>query len=148
MSSIPLHAPKIGVESDYDGTSLAEIFVLADAAGAADNKATLLSSNPAQDATGVSANGSIILTFDNKVKAGVGSASLNGEELGPIISGKTAVFKYAGLKYNTAYTFSMPQGVLVSRSGNPVDAVSVNFTTMHPSCLNGLRSKVVSRSKV
>ena len=123
-------SPKIGVESDYDGTSLAEIFVLADAAGAADNKATLLSSNPAQDATGVSANGSIILTFDNKVKAGVGSASLNGEELAPIISGKTAVFKYAGLKYNTAYTFSMPQGVLVSRSGNPVDAVSVNFTTM------------------
>ena len=123
-------SPKTGVESANDGLSLAELFVLADATGAADEVATLVSSNPEQNATGVSASGSVILTFDNKIKAGEGKATLNGEEIAPIISGKTAVFKYMGLKYATQYTFSMPEGVLVSRSGKPVAAAEVSFTTM------------------
>ena len=123
-------SPKTGVESTNDGTSLAEIFILADATGAAEEVATLVSSNPAQNATDVSANGSVILTFDNKVKAGEGTATLNGEEITPTISGKMAIFKYAGLKYSTNYTFSMPEGVLVSRSGQPVAAASISFTTM------------------
>ena len=121
---------KVGVTSDYDGTSIAEIFVLADATGAASEQATLVSSNPEQGATGVSANGSVILTFDNKVKAGTGTASLNGEEIAPIISGKSAVFKYGGLKYATQYTFTMPEGVLVSRGGNAVAKTEITFTTM------------------
>ena len=120
----------IGVTSDYDGTSIAEIFVLADATGAADQEATLVSSNPAEGQTGVSANGAIILTFDNKVKAGKGVATLDGEEMAPIISGKTAVFKYGGLNYGTTYTFQMPEGVLVSRSGKAVAAATITFTTM------------------
>jgi len=123
-------SPKTGVESNNDGLSLAELFVLADATGAADEVATLVSSNPEQDATGVSASGSVILTFDNKIKSGEGKATLNGEEITPIISGKTAVFKYIGLKYATQYTFSMPEGVLVSRSGKPVAAAEITFTTM------------------
>ena len=129
---------KVGVESDYDGTSIAEIFVLADASGAADQQATLVSSNPAEGATDVSANGSIILNFDNKVKAGTAAATLLAtaidaspvETLTPIISGKSAIFKYSGLKYATDYTFTMPEGVLLSRSGQPVPAVTINFTTM------------------
>ena len=121
---------KVGVSSDYDGTSIAEIFVLADASGAVDQQATLVSSNPEQNATGVSANGSIILTFDNKVKAGTGTATLNGEQIAPVISGKSAIFKYSGLKYATQYTFSMPEGVLVSRSGNAVAKTEITFTTM------------------
>ena len=123
-------SPKIGVESDYDGTSIAEIFVLAEMSGAADQQATLVSSNPTEGASDVSANGSIILNFDNKVKAGQGCASLDGEEIAPIISGKSAIFKYSGLKYNTPYTFQMPEGVLTSRSGHPVSAVTITFTTM------------------
>ncbi|MBQ7509682.1 MAG: Ig-like domain-containing protein [Prevotella sp.] len=134
---------KVGVASDYDGTSIAEIFVLADAVGGQQQTATLVSSNPVEGATDVSANGSIILNFDGKVKAAAvseGSTSgitatlvLDGspvETLTPIISGKSAIFKYSGLKYNTAYTFQMPEGVLTSRSGEPVAAVTLNFTTM------------------
>ena len=121
---------KVGVSSDYDGTSIAEIFVLADAGAMADEEATLVSSNPEQNATGVSANGSIILTFDKKVKAGTGAATLNGEEIAPIISGKSAIFKYSGLKYATSYTFTMPEGVLVSRSGKAVAKAEISFTTM------------------
>ena len=123
-------SPLIGVTSDYDGTSIAEIFVLADQTGGAEQLATLVSSNPAQGANDVSANGSIILNFDNKIKAGQGTATLDGEEIAPIISGKSAIFKYSGLQYGTEYTFTMPEGVLVSRSGQPVAAAAITFTTM------------------
>ena len=123
-------SPKVGVEDSRDGTMLTDVFVLADATGAADEVATLVSSNPAHNATGVSANGSVILTFNNKVKAGTGTATLNGEEIVPVISGKTAVFKYSGLKYATQYTFSMPEGVLTSRSGQAVAKAEITFTTM------------------
>ena len=120
----------VGVSSDYDGTSIAEIFVLADLGALADEKATLVSSTPANNATGVSRNGSIILNFDNKIKAGDAKALLDGEEIEPIISGKSAIFKYGGLKYATTYTFTMPEGVLTSRSGNAVAATEITFTTM------------------
>ena len=123
-------SPMTGVESTNDGTAIADIFVLADATAAASEVATLVSSNPADKATGVSRNGAVILNFDNKVKAGNGKATLNGEEIDPIISGKSAIFKYSGLAYNTAYTFSMPEGVLVSRSGKAVAATELSFTTM------------------
>ena len=123
-------SPMTGVESTNDGTAIADIFVLADATGAADEVATLVSSNPADGATSVSRNGSVILNFDNKVKAGSGTATLNGEQIAPVISGKSAIFKYSGLAYNTTYTFSMPEGVLVSRSGKAVAATEIAFTTM------------------
>ena len=121
---------KVGVASDYDGTSIAEIFVLADAGALADEHATLVSSNPTEGATGVTRNGSIILNFDKKIKAGTGCATLNGETLVPIISGKSAIFKYGGLDYNTKYTFVMPENVLTSRSGNAVGKMEITFTTM------------------
>ena len=121
---------KVGVASDYDGTSIAEIFVLADAGALADEHTTLVSSNPTEGATGVTRNGSIILNFDKKIKAGTGSATLNGETLVPIISGKSAIFKYGGLDYNTKYTFVMPENVLTSRSGNAVGKTEITFTTM------------------
>ena len=121
---------KVGVASDYDGTSIAEVFVLADAGALADEHATLVSSNPTEGATGVTRNGSIILNFDKKIKAGTGCATLNGETLVPIISGKSAIFKYSGLDYNTKYTFVMPENVLTSRSGNAVGKTEITFTTM------------------
>ena len=124
------NSEKVGVESDYDGTSIAEIFVLADAGSLADEQATIVSCNPANGASGITRNGSIILNFDKKVKAGTGYATLNGEKLVPIVSGKSAIFRYGGLKYNTQYTFTMPEGVLTSRSGNAVSMTEINFTTM------------------
>lgn len=120
----------VGVTSDYDGTSIAEIFVLADQKEGAVKTPVLVSSTPAEGSTDASANGSIILNFDAKVKAGTGNAILNGEEIAPVIAGKSAVFKYAGLDYATQYTFQMPKGVLVSRSGEELEEVSITFTTM------------------
>ena len=120
----------VGSSTDYDGLAISDIFITADAGSLAEEEAVLVSSNPEQGATGVSANGSIILTFDKKIKAGEGVATLAGEEITPIISGKSAIFQYSGLKYNTDYTFEMPAGVLTSRSGNAVAAATISFTTM------------------
>lgn len=118
-------------ESSTDGFSVAEIYVLADKDAVSDAIAPkLVSSIPADNATGASATGSIILTFDEKIVAGSGDATLDGETLKPTISGKTAVYQYAGLKYNTKYVFSLPAGAITDRNGNAFQGCTVNFTTM------------------
>ena len=121
----------IGVASDYDGLSVGDIFVLAESEQANDQTApVLVSSNPANGATGASATGSIVLTFDERVKVGTGNATLNGEEIAPTVTGKTAVFQYSGLDYNKEYSFTIPAGVITDRSGNAYAGTTINFTTM------------------
>jgi len=123
----------VGVTSNYDGLSVAEIFVLADKDIVDDKVAPkLVSTLPAADATGVTANGSVILTFDEKVMAGTGDgkATLDGETLTPVVSGKTVVYQYSGLKYATQYTFTLPAGAITDRSGNVFEGTTISFTTM------------------
>ncbi|MBR6593380.1 MAG: Ig-like domain-containing protein [Prevotella sp.] len=121
----------VGAETDYDGLSIGDIFVLAESEQANDQTApVLVSSNPANGATGASATGSIVLTFDERVKVGTGNATLNGEEIAPTVTGKTAVFQYAGLDYNKEYSFTIPAGVITDRSGNAYAGTTINFTTM------------------
>lgn len=121
----------IGVSSDYDGLTIGEIYVFGESDVADDNVApVLVTTNPGQNATGVSATGSIILTFNEKIKAGTGDATLDGEVLIPVITGKTAVFKYGPLKYNRNYTFTLPAGAITDRSGNTFSGTIISFTTM------------------
>lgn len=122
----------IGVTSDYDGLAVAEIFVLADKNAEDDKDAPiLLSSIPEDNGTGASSTGSVILTFNEKVVAAEGSsATLNGETLLPTVSGKTVVYQYSGLKYSTKYTFQLPAGAILDRSGNAFSGTTINFTTM------------------
>lgn len=64
-------SPLTGVASVNDGTAVAEIFVLADSNQADDHEAPLLvTSIPALNEEGVSATGSVILTFNEKVVLG------------------------------------------------------------------------------
>lgn len=124
-------SPLIGNKTDNDGLAIAELFVLADALCTSDDIApVLVSSLPADKDENVSATGSIILTFDEKIKAGNGNATLNGKPLTLTVSGKSAVFSYAGLDYATDYTFSMEDGAVTDRSGNPAPAVSLSFKTL------------------
>ncbi len=124
-------SPLTGVTSDLDGTAVAEIFVTADKDVEDDTQAPkLLSSIPSKDDKGVSASGAVILNFDEKIVIATGAATLDGESIVPTISGKTAVFAYSGLKYNTPYTFTLPAGVITDRSGNAFEGVTISFTTM------------------
>lgn len=121
----------VGNSSDYDGLSIGDIFVMGESEQVNDQVApALVGSNPENNATGASATGSIVLTFNERIKAGAGSATLNGEEIAPTVNGKTAVFPYTGLDYNTAYTFTLPVGVITDRSGNAYEGVTLQFTTM------------------
>lgn len=119
------------ISTTSDGTSITNIFVLGDNVQENDTTApTLLSSIPVADATDVSASGSIILHFDEAVKAGTGDCTLDGETLTPKYSNTTVVFPYSGLSYNTSYTFAISAGAIQDLSGNKISAISIPFTTM------------------
>lgn len=121
----------VGNETDYDGLCIAELYILADKDGNDDNvPPVLLSTIPSNNSADASATGSIILTFDEKVKLGTVSATLNGETISGKESGKNVVYSYTGLDYNTTYTFTLPAGAVTDRNGNPFDGTQLTFTTM------------------
>lgn len=119
------------ISGTADGTSIAEVFILADSDVSEDTTApVLLSSIPADKATGASATGSIILTFDERIVAGQGNATLGDMTLQPTISGKSAIFQYSLLDYGKTYTFTLPAGAITDRNGNAFEGVAITFTTM------------------
>lgn len=121
----------VGATSEKDGTAITNIFVTADMDMIDDNVPPVLQmSLPVDEATGVSASGSIVLTFDERVVAGTGNATLNGTAIDATFAGKTVVFNYAGLSYNEAYTFVVPGGLITDRSGNAYAGITLRFTTM------------------
>lgn len=120
-----------GQPTDYDGLCIAELYILADRESVNDDVPPLLVSTiPADNSTDASATGSIILTFDEKVKLGSASATLNGQAIAGKESGKNVVYNYAGLDYNTTYTFSLPAGAITDRNGNAFEGTQLTFTTM------------------
>jgi pectin methylesterase-like acyl-CoA thioesterase len=122
----------VGVSSDYDGLCISELYILADKDAAEDATAPqLVSSVPADGASDASTTGSIILTFDEKIRLGSGDATLGDEVLTPTLSGKSVVYNYAGLEYGTNYTFQVPAGAIVDRSGNPFAGAKISFTTLN-----------------
>lgn len=125
-------SPLIGTPGDQDGTSICDIFILADQIAPDDFEAPLLLSTiPADKAADAMAKGSIILNFNEIVKAGKGTVTLDGEPLTDVtISGSSVLYRYANLNYNTTYTVDIPAGAIVDRSGNSFAGASFTFTTM------------------
>lgn len=121
----------VGTPSGLDGTCITDIFVTGDEDGTIDpTPPVLVASIPQKNDTGVSAGGSIILTFDKRVQAGTGDCTLGGEVLKGTFSGKTVVFPYSALDYNTTYTFTMPEGAVTDKYGNVFKGCTLTFTTM------------------
>ncbi len=118
--------------STKDGTAITDIYLLADKASVPDADApVLLSSVPAHQSSDVSASGSVILVFNEKVKAGIGNITLDDEVLTGIFNGSTVVFKYSGLSYAKEYCFTLPAGAITDMSGNPCGLQSITFATMN-----------------
>ncbi len=122
-----------GTTSDNDGTTITNIFVLGEKKLVDDGKApALVSTVPATGATGASANGRVVMNFDEKVKlTAAAKATLNGEELVLSATGKTVAAEYKNLSYATEYTFQLSAGSVSDLTDNVLnEAVNVTFTTM------------------
>ena len=115
-----------------DGTALTNIYVFADKEIIPDNDPPVfISSVPAEGATNASVNGTITLTFDEKLKAGTGDITLSdGQVLTPVFGSKTVTLKYSKLSYNTSYTLTVPAGALQDMSDNAFAGKTISFKTM------------------
>ena len=121
-----------GAKGTTDGISITDIYITGTAQLVNDGKAPVLVSKiPAEGATNASANGKIVLTFDEKVKLTESAkATLNGQELTGAVSGKTITFAYKGLNYSTAYTFTLVANSVADLTGNAIASdITYSFTT-------------------
>lgn len=121
-----------GATGNNDGIAIAGIYITGTAQLVNDGKApVLVNTVPAEGATNASANGKIVLTFDEKVKlTGNAAATLGTQKIEGAVSGKTITFAYKGLNYATAYTFKLAAGLAADLTDNATDqAIVLNFTT-------------------
>lgn len=121
-----------GATGNNDGIAIAGIYITGTAQLVNDGKApVLVNTVPAEGATNTSANGKIVLTFDEKVKlTGNAAATLGTQKIEGAVSGKTITFAYKGLNYATAYTFTLAAGSVADLTDNATDqAIVLNFTT-------------------
>ena len=122
-----------GTESANDGIAIAGIFITGTQEYIDDGVAPKpVSTVPAEGATNASANGRIVLNFDEKVKVKEGTkATLGSQELEPQVSGKSIMFEYKGLDYSTPYTFTLPANTVSDMTDNLItNDITVSFTTM------------------
>ena len=130
---IPDYDSEVKGSSGNDGTSLANIFILADADVYDDGVAPILVSTiPAENSSTASATGKIVLNFDEKVKlTDNAKATLNGKDIELTVSGQTVSAAYKNLDYSTEYVFSLAAGSVADLTDNTLnEAVTINFTTM------------------
>ena len=116
--------------TDVEGGAFTNVFVYADSEIVDDHDAPVLVSVVPEEASNTaSINGSIVLTFNERVKAGTGAITLNGETLTGVFGSKTATFAYERLAYNTEYTLTVPDGAITDMAGNEFAGTTLNFRT-------------------
>ena len=119
---------------DNDGTTISNIYVYGDVKLVDDGQdPTIVSTIPANGATGASATGKIVLNFHEKVALQNTKATLGDKEVEGVVSGKTVTFSYMGLEYNKEYTFTLAANSVYDLTGNACkDDIVIKFTTIAP----------------
>jgi len=113
-----------------DGTAITNVFVYADKNVTPDSNApVLVSVVPANGSSSAPINGSVVVTFNEKVKAGTGNITLGSTTLTGLYGTKTATFKYEKLSYDTEYTFTVPAGAITDAFGNAFAGLTITFRT-------------------
>lgn len=126
-----LTSTRNGNTTDNDGTAITNVTIYADKIPVPDSiPPVLISSVPAEAANSVTANGNIVFTFDEVVKAGAGTSNLNSTSLTPLFGSKTVSFAFTKLSYNTDYTFTVPAGAITDKAGNAYAGITLHFRTM------------------
>ena len=121
-----------GAASANDGIALGATFITGAAKLIDDGTAPILvSSVPENNATGASANGKIVLTFDEKVMLTENAkATIGNEVLTPAVSGKTVICEYKGLSYSSEAQFVLYGGSVSDLTGNTLaEDITINFQT-------------------
>lgn len=121
-----------GTASKNDGFCLGATYITGTEQLVDDGTApVLVSTVPAEGAQNASANGKIVLTFDEKVKvAADAKATIADQQLAPTVAGKVVTFEYKGLSYTTDYTFTLPAGSVMDLTDNVLnEAITINFST-------------------
>ncbi|MDE7349836.1 MAG: Ig-like domain-containing protein [Muribaculaceae bacterium] len=121
-----------GTKSDNDGIALGGSYLYGEMELINDGKApVLVGTVPAEGATTASINGKIVLNFDEKVKladdvtATLGDKTLKGEA-----SGKSVIFTYKNLTFNTEYVFNLLANSVADLTDNYLSTpVKIAFTT-------------------
>ncbi|MEG2151574.1 MAG: pectinesterase family protein, partial [Bacteroidaceae bacterium] len=130
-----VHSSSISVTTNSE-TGLAKIYIMGTPVVETDKIAPEIRTiTPAKDAVGVSANGKITLSYNERIQAGIGEATLkttNGKVmlLEAEYGSSSVSFKYNELEYATIYTLTVPKGYVTDRSGNDALALESSFTIM------------------
>ncbi|MBR1547632.1 MAG: Ig-like domain-containing protein [Prevotella sp.] len=120
-----------GNHSGTEGFYLADVIILADQTAVDDTEAPqLVSCSPADGSKGASARGNIVLSFNERVKAGTGAVTLNGETLTGVFGSKSVTYAYHGLQYGEQYTLHIGDAAITDMSGNAFAARDIAFTVM------------------
>ena len=147
-----------GAASPNDGNTLAMFFITGTPKLINDGKApVLVSTVPTNGATGTSATGKIVLTFDERVKLATDAvAYINNTMIKSVtqnptkgnVSGKTITFDYKGLEYSTEYNFVLGAKTVSDLTDNFVaEDITLSFTTMdRPEVKKGLYDAVVENA--
>ena len=148
-----------GAASANDGNTLAMFFITGTPKLVDDGKApVLVSTVPADGATGASASGKIVLTFDERVKVKEGAVgyinntaikSVTQNPTAPSVSGKVVTFEYKGLEYATEYRFRLEGNTVADLTDNYIkDEITLTFTTMErPTIDKKLYDQVVENAE-
>ena len=121
-----------GAASVNDGIALGATFIVGTAKLIDDGTApALVSSVPENNATGASANGKVVLTFDEKIKlTDNAKATIDGMDVTPVVSGKTVICEYKGLDYSTDVQFILAGGSVADLTDNVLNEnIVINFQT-------------------
>ena len=126
--------PFLGLNyTDHSESGVGNVYILGEAEVESDADAPVaIGMLPANGATGVSAQGRITISYDERIQAvaGAAAATLNGVEMTPLWSSRSVSFDYFGLEYGQQYTFSMPVNYVQDKWGNKAAALTLTFTVM------------------
>lgn len=126
-----MDSPIDGTQSNNDGATIGATYITGTAQLVDDGKApAVVATVPAEGATNASANGKVVITFDEKVKLVEGTlATIGDRQFAAVATGKTVTVEYRGLAYGTAYRFVLPAGSVSDLTDNAIDKdIVVNFT--------------------
>lgn len=119
---------------DHSESGVGNVYILGEAVTVDDGKVpTVTSTLPVNGATGVSASGTVTISYSERIEKGNTSAKvlLGTKEVEPLFSSRSISFPYANLTYGESYTVSVPKGLVVDKSGNEAEAYSFTFQVMN-----------------